>query len=729
MDPRRTVTAVPTQPARPSSTDPRPSPEVAPPGGAGADPGGPDRTGGRWRFSTFWLPLLAGAVLVVATVFLWRALEAREAAQIAEVVRSTTRAVEVEVEQRMRAKTRALISLQAQGQQSSWSTPEEWRAQANLAFGGFPSFEIVHWIGEEVQRRSMAGNAAWDSAEAAALVDNALFRESMQRAATRGEPVAQGPFSHRLGSMFQIVVPPSEPGDGYLAAAFEARETFSNLTETVAPGYRVVVSSPSGVLFSGGPEIGESARRRAVSQSLELPGGSDWRVTAAPGPELLANYRSGLPEVVLGAGVVIAILLTSTLRYGALTWARAEELEGRVRERTVELREALDRIRDENRERRRTEATLRRFLITLGHELRNPLGSIVTALDVLEDRKPDGELRDRGDARMHQIVRRQVGHLARLVDDLLDVSRIERGKVFLRREPVDLPRLVRDLVEGHRAEADAAGISLGLDVPEESAWVQADPTRIVQVVENLLSNAIKFTDSGGRVELGVEARGGDEVLLRVRDTGCGLEPGEAEQIFEPFAQLDEAQRRMSGGLGLGLPIVKGLVEAHGGRLEVASEGRGRGTELRVRLWAAEEPAEAAVEPRPASELVPLSVLLIDDHRDSAEGLAELLRAQGHRVGVSYDGESGIDAARRTLPDVVISDLGLPGLDGYAVARALREPSDTRSLHLVALSGYGDAATVEKALQAGFDHHLTKPVDPAALQKLLGAIADPASSTA
>ncbi|MFP3939895.1 MAG: ATP-binding protein [Thermoanaerobaculia bacterium] len=725
MDPRRIVTNPLTQPERRSSTASPASPAGDADAGTAADSAERERAGGRWRFSTFWLPLLAGAALVVATAVLWRALEEREAVQIAEVVRSTTRAVKVEVEQRMRAKTRALLSLRAQGQQSSWSTPEEWRAQASLAFGGFPSFEIVHWLGEEVQRRSMAGNAAWDAAEAAALVDNALFRESMQRAATRGEPVAEGPFSHRLGSMFQIVVPPSEPGDGYLAAAFEARKTFSNLTETVAPGYRVVVSSPGGVLFSAGPEIREPARRWAVSRPLELPGGSAWRVTAAPGPGLLADYRSGLPEVVLGAGVVIAILLTSTLRYGALTWARAEELEGRVRERTVELREALDRIRDENRERRRTEATLRRFLITLGHELRNPLGSIVTALDVLEDR----ELEGRGDPRMHQIVRRQVGHLAHLVDDLLDISRIERGKVSLQREPVDLPRLVRDLVEGHRAEADAAGVSLELDVPEDAAWVEADTTRIVQVVENLLSNAIKFTDSGGRVELGVEARGGGEVLLRVRDTGCGLDPGETEQIFEPFAQLGEAQRRMSGGLGLGLPIVKGLVEAHGGRLEVASEGRGRGAEFRVRLPAAEEPVEPAVEPGPASELVPLSVLLIDDHRDSAEGLAELLRAQGHRVGVSYDGESGIDAARRTLPDVVISDLGLPGLDGYGVARTLRESFGTRSPRLVALSGYGDAATVEKALQAGFDHHLTKPVDPAALQKLLGAIAGPASSTA
>lgn len=355
-----------------------------------------------------------------------------------------------------------------------------------------------------------------------------------------------------------------------------------------------------------------------------------------------------------------------------------------------------------------------RFLVVLGHELRNPLGSIATALEVLDsDAASQGTEID-----MRKIVQRQVRHLARLVDDLLDISRIERGKLSLRTEPLDLAALLREALELHGAETVAADLELVIDIPDEAVWVEADRTRLIQVVGNLISNAVKFTDPGGTIRVGLAGEGEDAVL-RVRDSGCGLDESELADVFQPFAQMDEAQRRMAGGLGLGLPIVKGLLEAHRGGIAVTSEGRGKGSEFVVRLPLADEPTAAELESASGPEATrALRILVIDDHQDSAHGLAELLRLRGHEVDVVFEGREGVTQARLLRPDLVISDLGLPEMDGYDVARTLRADPDTQALRLIALSGYGDATAVERALAAGFNHHLTKPVDPGVLLDLI-----------
>jgi signal transduction histidine kinase/CheY-like chemotaxis protein len=671
-----------------------------------------------------WLPFVAGAAVALGTLGLWRALDVRAAEQTLETVEATTRGVQREVEERMEAMIRALGHLREHGRASQWRSPQDWQSHALLTLGAFPSFVAAHWTSATAERRTMAGDERWDPAVSEALITDPLFGRAVERATATGAPVVAGPFDHPGGPVFQVVLPPPEPaqpGAGYLAGAFLASRAFATLTSTVAPGYRVAVTSAGRRVFASEADgASRAALPWTVTLPLDLPGDLGWQVSVAPGAGLRATQRNRLPEAVLVAGLIIAVLLTLTLRYAELAEARARSSEDMVRRRTEELERALVELRQENRERRRTEITLRRFLITLGHELRNPLGSVTTALEVLDGSARDAE----SEERMRGIVRRQVGQLARLVDDLLDISRIEQGKVALRTERLDLAEVLRDVAESHRAEADAAGLALETELPGEAAWVEADATRLVQVVENLVSNAIKFTDPGGRVTVALE-RSGDELAVRVKDTGCGLAQDELEKVFEPFAQTDEAQRRMAGGLGLGLPIVKGLVEAHGGRLEAASPGPGRGAELTVRLPAAAPPAERAPEVLevPAAGRS-LRVLVIDDHEDSADGLAELLRTLGHEVDIAYDGATGVAAAVRDPPEVVISDLGLPEVDGYEVARRLRRHGATRDLHLIALSGYGGKATHERTREAGFDHHLTKPVDPATLRVLLDVPARP-----
>ena len=675
------------------------------------------------RVGSPWLPFVAGGVLILGTLALWRALDLRSSEQTDATVEATARSTAREVEERVQTMIRSLEHLQEHGREARWRSTQDWQNHARLTLGAFQSFVAAHWTDASAERRSMAGDERLSPEASESLVSHPRFLEALTRASESAAPVVAGPFPHPAGPLFQVVLPPVEPGAGYLAAAFSAPGAVGRLVEAVAPGYRVAVTAEGEEVFLGGADSGqEAAERWAVRLPLDLPGGFDWRMSVAPGAALMAAQRTWLPEAVLLAGLIIAFLLALTLRYGELAEARARDFEGMVRQRTDELQGALDRLRQENRERRRTETTLRRFMITLGHELRNPLGSVTTALEVLDRGIADEATGER----MRQILRRQLGQLSRLVDDLLDISRIEQDKVSLRTERLDAAALVREVAEAHRAQAEAAGLTLETELPAGPAWVEGDATRLFQVLENLVSNSLKFTDAGGRVRLVVEPEEG-EVAVRVRDTGCGLSPEELEQVFEPFAQTDEAQRRMSGGLGLGLPIVKGLIEAHGGRLEAASPGRGQGAQFTFRLPSASPPEAAATAAAPSARRPgrSLRVLVIDDHRDSAEGLAELLRLAGHEVELAYDGPSALDAVERSPPEVVISDLGLPEMDGFEIARALRDRDRTRELRLIALSGFGDSAAVERALQAGFDHHLTKPVDPLALRALLEAPRPPA----
>jgi signal transduction histidine kinase len=377
------------------------------------------------------------------------------------------------------------------------------------------------------------------------------------------------------------------------------------------------------------------------------------------------------------------------------------------------------------------------FLAVLGHELRNPLAPIRNCLHVLNEPGATGEQAERA----RRTIERQANHLTHLVDDLLDISRISRGKILLRHERLDLVELVRREVEDRRGAMQAAGLTLDLELPPRPIWMSGDPTRLAQSVDNLLQNSMKFTGRGGRVFVAV--REGPEsglATVTVRDTGIGMAPELLGRLFEPFSQADSSLDRSRGGLGLGLALVKSLIGLHGGTVEAHSAGEGQGAELVIHLPRLS--AASAELPRPQESLGPLEpaepvpplqeetnggsrphrCLIIEDHRDAADSLRTLLELAGHEVEVAYDGQQGLEKVRWFRPEIVLCDIGLPnGMDGYAVARALRAEPELGPLRLVALSGYGQAEDQRRALEAGFDTHLTKPADPDGLRRLLAGL--------
>jgi PAS domain S-box-containing protein len=381
-------------------------------------------------------------------------------------------------------------------------------------------------------------------------------------------------------------------------------------------------------------------------------------------------------------------------------------LEEALNQRVAELAEA-DRQKDD-------------FLAMLAHELRNPLAPIRTATALLKEIGP----KEPRLARARETIDRQVKQQASLVDDLLDVSRISRGKIRLRKEPLNLLPLIRDAAEDCRLELDQAGVALTVHLPDHAVWVDGDPTRLAQVVGNLLHNSAKFTERGGqvRVEVTVDADR-SQVRIAVKDTGIGIEPEVLPRVFETFTQADRSLERTRGGLGLGLALVKGLVELHDGTVEAASEGVGRGAEFTLQLPTIPAPARPVTEPRSDTPAGPIRVLIIEDNRDAADSLRELLEIYGCTVAVAYTGSEGVEAARRFRPEVVFCDLGLPGMSGYEVATTLRREASTAGARLIALSGYGQEEDLRRSREAGFDLHLTKPAEIAELRRLLEVTPD------
>jgi PAS domain S-box-containing protein len=362
----------------------------------------------------------------------------------------------------------------------------------------------------------------------------------------------------------------------------------------------------------------------------------------------------------------------------------------------TDRRRAEDAVREADRRKSELHAVL-------SHELRNPLAPIRNSVALLQ-RLPPGDPRT---TRAQTIIERQVGHVTRLVDDLLDVSRISRGLVELQRARVDLVEVVRRTAEDHRALLGARSIALELELPARPVYVDGDHVRLAQVLANLLHNAGKFTPAGGTVTVALDA-GGPGAVLTVRDTGVGMSRELLDAIFEPFTQADQGLARSAGGLGLGLALVKGLVELHGGSVEAHSDGPGRGAEFAVHLPVASAPA-ALVRPRVAAAPgAGRRVLVIEDNVDGAESLKEVLELDGHEVVVAHDGDAGLARARSFAPEVVLCDLGLPGIDGYEVARRLRADASTADVRLVALTGYALSEDRERARAAGFDHHVAKP---------------------
>lgn len=363
---------------------------------------------------------------------------------------------------------------------------------------------------------------------------------------------------------------------------------------------------------------------------------------------------------------------------------------------------------------RRADQVKTEFLAMLAHELRNPLSPILTATQVLRAR-PTVDTSERAIS----VIERQAGHLSRLVDDLLDVSRISRGKIELRLEPVALTRIAEQAVEAARPSAEARGHRLEVTT-HPGLWLQADSARLVQVLTNLLNNAVKYTDPGGEIHLSTSLEEG-RVVIRVRDTGIGIAAEDLPYIFDLFAQVDRDLSRSQGGLGIGLTMVRNLVQLHGGTVAATSPGRGKGSLFTIALPLIPNPAEDAHQggdPVTTSRRQQRKVVVVDDNRDAAETLADLLQIWGHEPHLAHDGEEGMALVLREQPEIAFLDIGLPGLDGYEIARRLRREPSLQGLVLVALTGYGQEEDRRKALEAGFDHHHTKPISPDLIRKLL-----------
>jgi PAS domain S-box-containing protein len=438
-------------------------------------------------------------------------------------------------------------------------------------------------------------------------------------------------------------------------------------------------------------------------------------------PEILAKIRQG-----------VAIRHYDTVRLTkdgrrvdvSITVSPIKGADGQIVGCSKIVRDIADRKRAEEALR---EADRRKddFLALLGHELRNPLAGIMNSAQVLNQfRAIDPEARQ-----MQSIIERQAAHMSRLIDDLLDVSRIVRGKIALQWERVDLAALARQSIGDHRASVDERGIALDVDVSQDPLWVDGDTVRLSQVLDNLLNNAIKFTDRGGRI--GVRAAcdpATNQATVEVQDSGIGMTAQTLDSLFEPFAQAEGTVGRSSGGLGLGLAIVKGLVELHRGAIQAHSPGPRLGATFSMRLPLC--PAPATLATNPAADDTSddkLRVLIIDDNRDAAVPMSKLLSMRGHMVTVAMDGPEGIAKAREFDPDVILCDIGLPQMSGYDVAQALRADSTTKNAFLVAVTGFGQNEDRRRAAEAGFDRHMTKPVsylDLLGIMKQVGSSRQP-----
>jgi signal transduction histidine kinase len=433
-------------------------------------------------------------------------------------------------------------------------------------------------------------------------------------------------------------------------------------------------------------------------------------------PVLVLARQGADSEAVVQAIEVLGnvTVLERPIRIAALASAvrtalRARERQYRARAHLAEREVTAQALREADQ--RKDE-----FLATLAHELRNPLAPISNSLQILRHTQPGGPA-----SHLYEMMERQVHYLVRMVDDLLEVSRISRGKIELKKEPVDLLAVIRAAIETSRPLVESHRHELVLDLPPPPLSVEADAVRLTQILANLLNNAAKYTPEGGRITLSARNVGG-EAVIRVRDTGVGIPADLLPQIFDVFVQGDHPTvRSQGGGLGIGLTLVRRLVELHGGKVEAHSEGPGKGSEFVVRL---PQETGSRVAARAAAQLAspvihsPTRILVVDDNRDAADSLGTLLAVLGADVRVEHDGTAALDVFSAYRPKVVFLDVGMPGMDGYEVARRIRQQPASHDVTLVALTGWGQERDRRDSVAAGFDHHLTKPADIAALHALL-----------
>ncbi len=466
------------------------------------------------------------------------------------------------------------------------------------------------------------------------------------------------------------------------------------------------------------PRLIEAIHRVLESGKLE------YRADLPPGLSLLASQRQslepsprfGLHTLVLlpllarerALGVLALGMGPSGRRYTPSDLALAEDLAARAASALDNAR-LYRNVQEANRHKNE-------FLSMLAHELRNPLAPIRNAIQLLRL----NQSQDSDTQALHDMIDRQVHQLVRLVDDLLDLSRITRGKIHLKMETVDVTSVIARAVETNRPILDARKHQLTIALAPAPLKARGDPVRLAQVIGNLLNNAAKYTEEGGQIHLGAECRR-DTIRIGVRDNGVGIPSEMLSSIFELFTQVDRSLDRSQGGLGIGLTLVHKIVEMHGGRVEAFSEGPNRGSEFVVHLPALHDDESVAMPPQETAASCKLPrrrVLIVDDNADAARSLGMLMEMGGHEARLCFDGQQGLFEAERFQPEVVLLDIGLPGLDGFEVARRLRAMNLAPRPLLVALTGYGQAEDVHRSLEAGFDHHLVKPADPHILTGLL-----------
>lgn len=663
------------------------------------------------RSQTNWRGhLVAASAAVLAAFLLWQSLLVQEDEQLRRLVSNTMGRIVAEIELTI-SQSAGTLGVLARGFATSDEEIFDRVSSELVAAEAIAGLRRVERLERPLPAQPPAAAAPLaDPDRRATLVEELL--DHVDRA---GGPAIAGPFGEGdEDGVIRLVVPAPEPRQRriYVSAVIDVDPFFGAVVSTLGPGFEVRVSNGARAVFrTSSPGEVEPLQRSAA---MAIPGPDGWSVTVAPLESVRAEYSSHLPQVVFGASLVLAFLLGLIAQFGSEQARRVERYDRMVRRRTQALEETMARLHETKQQLEEEARAKDRFLRVLGHELRNPLGAIQSALAVIRA-EFDPAIADRLPL---DVVERQTQQLRGIVGDLLDISLIERGKLRVERQPLDLAALVREAAEARRVDAERGNIALALDTPADPVWVEGDETRLVQVIDNLLTNALKHSADGGHVEVAVDLDDdGSGALLSVKDDGEGIAPELLETIFDPFVQTTENQND-GQGLGLGLSIVKGLVERHDGNVEAHSDGVDRGAEFVCRFPAISSSDVQETGAEDDVERARSRILLVDDHEDGARMLASLLDKAGFEVRLAHDGATALRLAEDQPPDAVICDLNLPDMDGFEVARKMRARPEMETTPIFAVTGYGDERALEETQNAGFDAHFLKPVD---IQELKAAL--------
>lgn len=511
------------------------------------------------------------------------------------------------------------------------------------------------------------------------------------------------------GDEYRVLVLAPTGKDAALAQTILGRADVSCLICRDIDELDAALEDGAGALLLAEEAVAESRKDRIAALVRRQPAWSDLPVLVLARPGADSAAVAGAMDLLGNVTVLERPARVATVVSAVRTALRARQRQYEIRAYLEERKQSEQALRDADR--RKDE-----FLAVLAHELRNPLAPVRNSLEILRLKGvQDATVRPATD-----MMERQVNVMVRLVDDLLEVSRITRDKLELRREPIEMATVIASAVETSRPLVDAARLRLTLTLPVERLIVEGDPVRLAQVFANLLNNATKYTEPGGEITLTVW-RDGDQVAASVRDTGVGIPTDMLPRVFDMFTQVERNTDRAQGGLGIGLTLVKRLVEMHGGTVTAASGGSGAGSEFVVRVpLRNEQVAHGVAAGAPVDLRQGMRVLVADDNRDAATSMAELLLLLGADVRVVFGGIEALAAVREWIPDVALLDIGMPGLDGHEVARQIRLDPRLRDVLLIALTGWGQDDDRARSSVAGFDHHLTKPADLDALWRLLDA---------